>query len=132
MLHELGVTGFQFAALTEACSPAFRLGGNLPSRFCTKKSCVRRCVIGLPAPWLAPGISKKSKSLPALMRASTSRRVDSGGTLSSISPTMRKSLPPSLAALSMLEDFEYQLSSLLLQILSGGMYPIHCSFHEAL
>ncbi len=54
-------------------------------------------------PWLALGTTSSSKSLPALISASTSRIVDSGGTFVSISPTINSSLPCSRWALSMLE-----------------------------
>ncbi len=74
-------------------------------------------------PWLAPGTTTSSKSLSALMSASTSLMVDSGGTFVSISPTIKSSLPFNRWALSIFDEAAYQ---------GPTGYPIHCSFHEAL
>src|SRR4051812_26482483 len=100
---------------------ALRFGGSVPRRLRTKKSRMRRSPYAPPMPWSPPGITSKSKSLFALIKASAKRNVDSGGTLWSVSPTMRNNLPFSRYALSMFEHCEYQLSGSLLQILSGGM-----------
>ena len=57
--------------------------------------------------WPIPGTTTSSKSLFALISASTTRIVDSGGTFVSISPTISSSLPVSRWALSTFEDAAY-------------------------
>ncbi len=61
------------------------------------------CRTAPPLEWPIPGTTSRSKSLSALMSASTTRSVDSGGTFVSISPTISSSLPVSRFALSMFE-----------------------------
>ena len=103
--------------------PAEAAFASPPRRCRTKKSRIRRTPYSPPMPWLAFGTTSISKSLPALIKASTSRMVDSGGTFVSISPTIRSSLPRRFFALSIFDDSEYQ---------GPTGYPIHCSFHDAL